>query len=119
MDDLGFMGLTKEVEYIPVDTSKVPYSFSVKLEDRTYTMTLKYNPEGCFFTVDLAIMSTGESLCFGDPVRYGRPMFRAVEDARYPLPVIIPLCLSGDEQEVTFENFGNAVQLYLYERRSG
>lgn len=30
MDELQSMGLTAEVEYIPIDTSKVPYTFSIK-----------------------------------------------------------------------------------------
>ncbi len=117
MGDMDFMGLIAEVEYIPIEVSKTPYMFSIKLDDRTYTITLKYNDIGGFFTVDLAVMATGEVLCYGEPVRYGRPMFRAVEDERYPIPVIIPYCLTGEENTVTFENFGSSVQLYLHERR--
>ena len=33
--------LGSEVQYIEIDTSKVPYTFSVKLEDRTYSFTLQ------------------------------------------------------------------------------
>ena len=66
---------------------------------------------------DLEVTATGEILCYGDPVRYGRPMFRSVEDDRYPIPVIIPFCLTGEEDEVTFDNFGRTVQLYLHERK--
>ena len=117
MDGMMSLGLTAEVEYIPIDASKVPYTFSVKLGDRTYTLTVRYNDAGGFFTIDLAVMATGEVLCYGDPVRYGRPMFRSVEDDRYPIPVIIPFCLTGEEDEVTFDNFGRTVQLYLHERK--
>ena len=52
MDELQAMGLTAEVEYIPIDASKVPY------------------------------------------------------------------CLTGETEEVTKENFGTDVQLYLHERRT-
>ena len=52
MSDMDFMGLTAEVEYIPIDVSKIPYMFSIKLDDRTYTITLKYNDIGGFFTMD-------------------------------------------------------------------
>ena len=38
--------LGSEVEYIDVDTSKVPYTFSVKLADRTYSFTIRYNDIG-------------------------------------------------------------------------
>lgn len=34
MDGMMSLGLTAEVEYIPIDASKVPYTFSVKLGDR-------------------------------------------------------------------------------------
>lgn len=117
MDDSS-LGLTAEVEYIPIDTSKVPYTFSIKLGDRTYTMQIKYNEQGGFFTIDLSIMATGEVLCYGDPIRYGRPMFSGIEDASYPQTVIVPYCLTGEADEVTFENLGKTVQLYLHERRS-
>lgn len=111
------IGLTRQVEYIPIDISKIPYTFSIRLGDRTFTLTIKYNAEGRFFTADLAIMATGEVLCYGDPILYGRPMFRSIETEDYPIPVIIPFCLTGNINEITLENFGTDVQLYLHERR--
>lgn len=114
---MQLIDLGTEVQYIEIDTSKVPYTFSVKLDDRTYTFTIRYNDSGGFFTADLAVSTTGEILAYGDPIRYGRPMFGPVEDERFPMPVIIPLCLTGDDiSEVTFDNFGKQVKLYLYER---
>lgn len=106
-----------EVEYIGIDTDKVPYEFSVKLIDRTYTIGVMYNEPGGFYTLDL-FLSDGTPLCYGDPVRYGRPQFETVADERFPLPVIMPVCLTGDEIEtVTCANFGKEVKLYLYDRR--
>ena len=107
---LQLIDLGNEVEVVEIDTSKVPYTFSVKLTD-------KYNEAGSFFTVDLAT-SDGEPLVYGDIVRYGRPLFGSVEDERFPLPVIIPQCLTGEDIDtVTFDNFGKQVKLYLHERR--
>ena len=34
---LQLIDLGNEVSYIDIDTSKVPYKFSVKLDDRTFT----------------------------------------------------------------------------------
>ena len=100
-----------------IDAAKVPYTVTVKLDDRSYRFTVRYNYAGGFFTVDLATLQ-GELLCGGDPVRYGRPLFGVVEDERFPLPVIIPQCLTGEGIDtVTPENFGGAVKLYLHERR--
>lgn len=110
-------GAGNPVQYIDIDPDKVPYSFKVKLEDRTYRLTFRYNGQGDFYTVDLET-TAGEALCYGDIVRYGRPLFGPVEEERFPLPVLIPQCLSGNEISViTRENFGREVKLYLHERR--
>ena len=86
LNDLG-----QQVEYIDIDVSKVPYTLSVT--------------------------ATGEVLAYGDPIRYGRPLFGPIEDERFPLPVIIPLCLTGDDVDaVTWENLGEEVKLYLFDR---
>lgn len=117
MEGLKLIDLGNEVNYIEIDTRKVPYNFSVKLQDKTYTFCIKYNEVGGFFTADLSITATRELLVYGDIVRYGRPLFNSVEDERFPIPVIIPICLTGDNiHEVTWENFGKQVKLYLYER---
>ncbi len=99
-----------------------PYSFSVKLIDKTYNFTIKYNEAGGFYTADL-YTNTGDVLAFGDPIRYGRALFNSIEDERFPLPVIMPYSLTGDYighkiSEITPDNFGSVVRLYLHERRS-
>lgn len=98
-------------------TRLVPWA-GVQAYESTHT-GIRYNEVGGFFTVDLSIASTGEVLVYGDIVRYGRPLFNSVEDERFPVPVIMPLCLTGDDiSEVTFENFGKEVRLYLWERNA-
>lgn len=114
---LQLIDLDAEVSYLDIDVDKIPYSFSVKLTDKTYTFSFKYNEEGRFFTVDL-YDSEGEPLAFGEPIRYGRALFNVVEDERFPIPVIIPVCITDDGiSEVTAENFGKEVKLYIYDRQ--
>jgi len=114
---LQLIDLNADVQYIHVDAARVPYSFSVKLMDRTYTFTIKYNAEGGFYTTDLLDVN-GNVLAFGEIIRYGRPLFNIVEDERFPIPVIIPHCITNDSiSEVTPENFGRDVKLYLHERK--
>ena len=114
---LQLIELNEDVEYIDIDTSKVPYSFSIKLTDKTFTFTVKYNELGGFYTIDLYDVN-GNVLVFGEIVRYGRALFNVVEDERFPIPVIVPYCITDDGiTEVTKDNFGKAVKLYLYERR--
>ncbi len=114
---LRLIELNEDVEYIDIDASKVPYSFSVKLIDKTFTFVVKYNEVGGFYTIDLYDLN-GEVLAFGEIVRYGRALFNPVENERFPIPVIVPYCITDDNvSEVTKDNFGKAVKLYLYERR--
>ncbi|MDR1465445.1 MAG: hypothetical protein LBJ11_09130 [Oscillospiraceae bacterium] len=107
--------LGHNVEYIDVDVNKIPCTFSIKLGDKTYTLTFKYNAQGGFFTVDLET-TQGDVLAYGDIIRYGRPLFGSIEDDRFPLPVIIPRGFTPGVDTVTFENFGKEVKLYLYDR---
>ena len=101
---LQLVDLNSDVEYLAIDVSQIPYSFSVKLVDKTYT-------------VDLLDVN-GNVLAFGEVIRYGRPLFNVVEDERFPIPVIIPSCITDtDVSEVTWENFGKDVKLYLYDRK--
>ena len=37
---LQLIDLGQEVEYIDIDTAKVPYTFSVKLTDKTYMFSI-------------------------------------------------------------------------------
>lgn len=112
----------QDVEFIDIDKDRVPLSFSVKLTDRTYRMTFRYNEVGDFFTVDLETVSGGSSdpLVYGEVLRCGKPLFEAFNDERYPLPVLCPMCLTGDEiDEITWDNFGTQVRLYLFDRPGG
>lgn len=43
---LQLIELGAEVEYIDIDTSKIPYTFSIKLTDKTYSFTVRYNDVG-------------------------------------------------------------------------
>lgn len=116
---LELIELGTELEYIDVDVSKVPYSFNIKLLDKTYKFIIKYNDVGSFFTIDLFDLN-GEVLALGEVVRFNRPLFNVVEDENFPIPVIVPTCLVDDSiNEVTFSNFGKEVKLYLYERVVG
>lgn len=113
---LQLIDLNQDVEYIDIDPAKVPYSFSIKLEDRTYRLTVKYNAAGGFYTIDLFDLN-GNALAFGEVVRYGRALFNVVENEDFPIPVIIPLCITDENvHEVTKNNFGKTVKLYLLER---
>lgn len=110
----------QELPYIPISADMIPCSLEIKLTDKTYRMTFKYNEQGGFFTVDLSVpVPSNERLCYGEIIRYGKPLFEQFSDERYPLPLIIPAAVEGDQIEhITYENFGTAVKLWLLPREA-
>lgn len=115
---MRIMTNAKKMSYIPVTAGMVPCVMDIKLVDRTYRMDFKYNEAGGFFTVGLSIpIPTNERLCYGEIIRYGKPLFEQFSDERYPLPLIIPAAAEGgDIESVTYDNLGAEVKLWLVDR---
>lgn len=89
----------------------------MKLSDKTYSFTIRYNDTGGFFTLDLSVTATGEVLAYGDPIRYGRPLFGPIEDERFLCRSSFPCASRGTMwTPVTWENLGEEVKLYLFDR---
>jgi hypothetical protein len=81
---IQLIDMGKEIEYIEIDTAKIPYTFNIKLGGKTYTFIIKYNALSDFFTADLSVTSTGEVLAYGDPIRYGRPSLTVSRMSGFP-----------------------------------
>ena len=115
---MPIMTNTQELSYIPITAEMIPCTLEVKLTDKTYRMAFKYNESGGFFTVDLSVpVPNNERLCYGESIRYGKPLFEQFSDERYPLPLIIPAAVEGDQIEyITYDNFGDPVRLWLLPR---
>ena len=62
----------------------------------------------------MSLYRDGKLLCYAEPIIYGVPLFRDVYEAGlFPALDIVPLDESGQEQEVTWENFGETVFLTI------
>ena len=97
---------------IIVDKSLVPCVFSILLADELFDMTVNYNEKHDFFTVALA--KDGETVCEGEPVVYGRPLFADFyQPDKFPAIEIVPMDESGEQNEVTFQAFGKTVFLTI------
>lgn len=103
-----------ELQYMPIDKEAIPYQFDISIEGETFTFEVHYNAENRFFTVDLS--RNNEALVYGEKIVYGRPLFSAYADMRFPKAAIIPYDLSGNEAKVTFDNLMKTVFLYLFTR---
>ena len=95
---------------ILITKDNIPYSFNILLADELFNIGVSYNEKNDFFTVRL--IKNDEVICNGEPLVYGMPLFGDLYIAgKYPAIEIIPLDESGEQSNVTFENFGDTVFL--------
>lgn len=97
---------------IIVKKELIPYGFHIALGKEKFHMRFAYNKQADLFTVSLY---RGEDLlCDSEPIIYGIPLFKDVyQSGKFPVLKIVPLDESGNEQEVTWENFGVTVFLTI------
>ena len=96
---------------LPIYKERIPYEFEVNIKGEIFTFELHYNGDNDFFAIDLS--KNGEVIIYGEKITYGRPLFGALSDTRLPTLSITPLDPSGDANEVTYDNFGESVLLYV------
>ena len=97
---------------IIVKKELIPYGFNIALGKEKFNMRFAYNKQADLFTVSL--YRDDDLLCDSEPIIYGMPLFKDVyQSGKFPVLKIVPLDESGNEQEVTWENFGETVFLTL------
>ena len=88
----------------------VPYYFHILLGGELFDLAVSYNETHNFFT--LAVKKGGETICAGEPLMYGMPLFGDVYTAgKHPAVTIVPFDESGNSDRVTFEALGETVFL--------
>ena len=97
---------------IPVSKTMIPYNFDISLGDEMFNIALGYNASADMFTA--ALSKGGTVICAGAPLIYGRPLFEQLRVGEgYPAVTVIPWGPSGTADRVTWDNFGDEVQLYV------
>lgn len=97
---------------IIVKKDMIPYGFNIVLGKEKFNIRFAYNKQADLFTASL--YRDGNLLCYAEPIIYGVPLFRDVyESGVFPMLDIVPLDESGNEQEVTWKNFGETVFLTI------
>lgn len=97
---------------IIVKKELIPYGFNIALGKEKFNMRFAYNKQADLFTVSL--YREGRLLCYAEPIIYGIPLFRDIyESGVFPMPDIVPYDESGQEQLVSWENFGKTVFLTI------
>lgn len=103
---------------INVDKSKIPYQFQIMLGGRRYSMEWQYNSKSGLFTCTI-YDADGKVLIYDEPLIYGDPMFSFLcRGTIFPPIDLVPLDESGEEKEVTWENFGKTVFLTIDDEKN-
>ncbi|MCD5030859.1 phage baseplate plug family protein [Enterococcus faecalis] len=97
--------------YIPIDKYSLPERFEIPLGNTHYIFEVDYNRTEQFFTVDLYDMEF-TPLVIGEQMVINERLWQDIVDTRLPSADLIPMDESGSAKEITFENFG--VQVFLY-----
>ena len=96
---------------ISINKSLIPYTFTIDLTSGVYDMRIDYNSVGDFFTVELT--KDGNTLCSGEPLKYGKFLFSDVRNTDFPAIDIVPYDESGKNDVVTYDNLGSGVLLIV------
>lgn len=99
-------------DVIEIEKDLIPYNFDIELAGDEFNIEIFYNKTADLFT---ATLSKGdEVLCYNEPIIYGVELFSDVyRSGKYPMLAIVPLDQSGEEDAVTYENFGETVLLTI------
>ena len=97
---------------IEVNKELIPYSFEILLGAEWFEFEFKYNQNADLFTVTLS--KDNEVLVYDEPVIYGVPLFNELyQRGGFPAPNIVALDESGQETDITYDNFGVTVFLTI------
>lgn len=96
--------------YIPIDKTKIPVKFDIRLNKLTYTMEINYNSDFDFFTIAITdnqgiVLTSGEKLVLNKAVLSTQQYIQ--------FPTVKPLDVTGKATEITWGNFGTTVFLYV------
>ena len=94
---------------IEINKSLIPYTFNIALGGEEFTFRVDYNNTGGFFTVELS--KNGETICSGEPIKYGKRLFSDVWSPKFPTIDIVPIDPSGEYNAVTYDNLCEGVIL--------
>lgn len=99
-------------DIIEVEKELIPYNFNIVLAGEEFNMEFMYNERADLFTCTLS--KNGEVVVYNEPLIYGVELFADVYRADYfPALAIVPLDEAGNENKITYDNFGKTVFLTI------
>lgn len=99
-------------DFIEIEKSNIPCSFDITLGAEEFNLLFKYNKSVDLFTCTLS--KDEQVLVYDEPLIYGVPLFKDIYNSdTFPCLDIVPYDESGEENTVTYNNFGEKVLLTI------
>ena len=100
------------MEILEINKDLIPYTFKIMLAEEMFEFRIDYNDTADIFTV--AVSKDGVTLCDGEPLIYGVPLFNdLLTRGNFPKVLIFPFDESGESTAVTYDNLSSTVLLYV------
>lgn len=104
------------MKFLPVNKEQIPVNMSIVVEGKQYELIFNYNSSYDFFTVTLT--KDGVALVVGEKMVLDRPLFETIISP-FKETYFIPMDLSSQEQEISYENFGDKIFIWVFVIRDG
>lgn len=98
-------------DYIEINKDEIPYIFSIELAGEMFSLEVMYNEKCDFFTITLS--KDDVALVYQEPLVYNRPLFADMYQPGFPAVDLVPFDESGENDTVTWDNFGDTVFLTI------
>ena len=99
----------EDIQYIEIDKSLIPYSFTYDHKGKIFEMEIRYNSEYDFFTLDLYLLENEERsiLILGEKIMYGQMLFSSIYYKNIETPPLIPWDFSNNSNRVGWDEIDN------------
>lgn len=99
-------------DIIEIEKELMPYAVDIVLASEEFNLEFMYNEKADLFTCTLR--KDDDVLVYSEPIIYGVELFKDVyKSGKFPMISIVPLDESGEQNKVTYENFGKTVFLTI------
>lgn len=98
--------------YVPINKNNLPERFEFPFGDEIFVIGIDFNKSQGYFTADL-FEADMTPIVIGEKIVAKKALWSDLTDPRLPSESLVPMDESRPDSEITFENFGETVQLYI------
>ena len=101
----------EEIEYVEIDKTQIPYSFTHDYMGNIFEIEIRYNDEYDYFTADLHILKDSEktTLILGEKIMLSQLMFISVAYLNIAIPLFIPYDFSETVERIGWDEIDDIV----------